>query len=293
MVAQTTGNANVRVRLLLGPTSGTLTFSDPQAIAAAEVRPYLLPGTDPESHPPRDSISLYATSGQVVWLDAAAGGGTAPAGELPPHGSHLLRAPTRLALALAPTEPAPTQHELPKWMSAEIATPLERGPRRILSQELNGNRSVTLALRDLTTYRREEVQSLAARSLALVDEFDPFLGLLDDVDQRHVWPTQIESLQSALARGPSVATKVRSTFEKQQGKDGYELYRMLWGYSKEQLQGSAAITLVDDLDHDDPPAFRVLAFYNLKQLTGKTFDYRPEATSSGRDCVGPPLARAA
>ena len=70
-------------------------------------------------------------------------------------------------------------------------------------------------------------------------------------------------------------------FEKERGKDGDDLYRLLWGYNKEQLQSGAAPTLVDDLDNDNLD-FRVLSFYNLQKLVGKTFDYRPEASAANR-----------
>jgi hypothetical protein len=74
---------------------------------------------------------------------------------------------------------------------------------------------------------------------------------------------------------------VRTMFEKERGKDGDDLYRLLWGYSKDQLQSGAAPTLVDDLDNDNLD-FRVLSFYNLQKLVGKTFDYRPEASAANR-----------
>jgi hypothetical protein len=84
-----------------------------------------------------------------------------------------------------------------------------------------------------------------------------------------------------LARGPSTAAKVRETFQKQRGDDdGKQLYRMLWGYSRDQLQGGEAATLVGYLSNDNLD-FRVLAFTNLHEITGLTFDYRPE--SAGRE----------
>src|SRR4029077_3589185 len=68
-------------------------------------------------------------------------------------------------------------------------------------------------------------------------------------------------------------------FERQRGKDGGELYRMLWGYSKENLADGAAAKLVEYLDHDNMD-FRVLAFHNLHQVVGATFNYRPEQTAA-------------
>ena len=135
-----------------------------------------------------------------------------------------------------------------------------------LNRALDGKHGVTVVLREMAEHRKAENRSLAARSLALVNDFDPFVDLLNDVDQRAVWAAQIESLQAALDRGPATALKIRTTFERQLGKDGDELYRMLWGYSREDLVNGAAARLVDLLDNDTL-AFRVLAFHNLRMIT--------------------------
>jgi hypothetical protein len=62
--------------------------------------------------------------------------------------------------------------------------------------------------------------------------------------------------------------------EKKQGLDARPLYEMLWGYSAEQLQAGGAEHLVNSLGHDSLD-YRVLAFENLKEITGSTSSYRP------------------
>jgi hypothetical protein len=122
---------------------------------------------------------------------------------------------------------------------------------------------------------------LGARSLALIDEFEPFDNLLNDKEERSVWPIQIKSLKAAVARGPAVAAKVRAAFERQRGKDGADLYHMLWGYSKEDLAGGAAAKLVEFLDSDNMD-LRVLSIYNLRAITGQDYYYRPEQSAANR-----------
>jgi hypothetical protein len=71
---------------------------------------------------------------------------------------------------------------------------------------------------------------------------------------------------------------VRAAFESQRNKDGDELYRMLWGFSKDDLAAGAAGKLIDYLDNDSMD-MRVLAFYNLRQIVGAAGPesyYRPE-----------------
>jgi len=286
LVLMTAGKPDVRVKLILGDTAGTLTFFDPEATAAVEVRPMLVPGTDPQTGPPKTAVALYATVAQIDWAGAKGAAGearaVAPAGQPPslPNGGKLT-APARMVLSGSPGDFSGSDHELPRWYNNEPVNALDSRASQTLNQTLDGKTSVTVGLTELVAHRRAENRSLAARSLALIDEFDPFAALLNDPDQRASWPVEIESLQAALARGPAVAGRVRAMFEKERGKDGDDLYRLIWGYDKDQLQSGAAPILVDDLDNDSLD-FRVLSFYNLQKIVGKTFDYRPEATATNR-----------
>ena len=50
---------------------------------------------------------------------------------------------------------------------------------------------------------------------------------------------------------------------------------MLWGYDADQLEATSARELVEYLSHDSTDV-RVLAFLNLKRITGKTQLFFPE-----------------
>ena len=76
-------------------------------------------------------------------------------------------------------------------------------------------------------------------------------------------------------RSPETASLVRITFERLRGEEGRQLYRMLWGYSPEQLVEGGAEALVRSLSSPSLDC-RVLAFLNLLQITEKTNDYQPD-----------------
>jgi hypothetical protein len=143
---------------------------------------------------------------------------------------------------------------------------------------------VALTIHELAEHRRLELRYLAARSLALLGEFDPFIPAFKDSDQASVWPRQIESLQAAMARSPKIAAMVRESFERQRGEDGFPLYRMLWGYSKADIQNGAAAQLVEYMDHNSLD-YRVLSFHALKAVPGVPADfagYRPDSPAEIR-----------
>ncbi len=277
---ETPGKGDMRLRLSLGRAGGTLVFADPEAAAAAEVHPYNYPGVDPEANPPHIGVALYATGGQVEWIPDGAG-------DLPNAAGNRLKAPAALILAPFAAASIGPDRELPKWLATgvEPLSLLEARASLALNQALDGKETVTVALRELAGHRRTENRSLAARSLYLLDEFDALVDQLNDPDQKSIWDLQIDSVQAALDRSPNAAAKIRTTFERQIGKDGDDLYRMLWGYDKDQLQAGAAATLVDMLDVDNTAfslAFRVVSFHDLRTITGATFNYRPEASAPGR-----------
>ncbi len=271
MVMLTTGNAGVKLALDMGDAGGLLVFEDAEAMAAIEAHPYQLPGANPEVSQPRTSVLLFGVKGASQWI---------PIGAAPIE----IKSPGGLVLAGDPA--AFTGTELPKWINGETIGPIDQRAGQALSQSLDDKRPLTQILREMADpqNRRAENKSLAARSLALVDEFEPLVLVLNDTDQRAVWPIQIKCLQTAIARGPEVAAKVRAAFEKRHGKEGQDLYRMLWGYSKEQLQGGEAARLVEYLDREDHDdlIYRVMAFHNLRAITGVTFNYAPEANATNR-----------
>ncbi len=77
---------------------------------------------------------------------------------------------------------------------------------------------------------------------------------------------------------PKLPNSIQAAFKRRRGADGPELYRLLWGYSAEDVAGGVMNKLVEYLNNDEWLEFRVLAFNNLYEITGKTLSYRPEAS---------------
>ncbi len=270
----TSGKPDVVLRLVLGNQEGSARFVEADTTFAAEVRPHLAPGSDPEQVAANSAVDLFVTSGEVQWTSDRA-----------PEGEKIIAA-NRLQLAEHPADTV-TANDVPKWIAAaEGLTNFEKLAWDTVNRQLGnaGDRPVSLALQELTDHRRQEVRYLAARSLALIDVFQPLLPLLNNDDYDAVWPTLIESLRDALARGPEVASKVRQTFEEQRGEDGQTLYRVLRGFSKDELLAGAATELVELMDNDSLDV-RVLSFSTLRSsIPGSppTYAYRPEGAAGSR-----------
>ena len=258
-----------RLRLVLGDRAGVLTFTDPESVAAVEVRRIHVPGTNPETEPARVTAELYATSGNLLWDE---GGGKEPV---------QLTPPARLGFDAELTSAPVAVKELPKWITDEPIGVLDRRASVAISQALQTDRPARLGLLELTDHRQKEVRWLALRCMGYIGQFHPMVVVLNDQALKPDWPEYIDQLREAVARDAESAAAVREALEKQYPQRAADLYRMLWGYTDKDLQAGEDFTLVKALDDENLPV-RVLSFWNLKDITGLGLFYRPEQTAAKR-----------
>ena len=272
VVIKPLAQAGARIRLAGGSHSGAITLATLESTAALEVTRVHQPATDPETEPSRVVAVLYVAQGDVVWEEE--GAKKQPV---------RLTGPTQLVLGLSASDllPGIETKELPKWIAGETISPLDRGASIWLTQAIQANRPASLVLMELTDHRRMEVRWLAARSLGYLDKFEPIVAALNDATFKREWPVYFDLLRQAVARGPATARAVRQAMEKQFAQEGPALYRMLWGYTNKDLESGVDAQLVKCLDHETL-AFRVLAFSNLRDITGKGHYYQPELATPAR-----------
>ncbi len=268
-VLHANGSKDSRLRLRVGDRTGVLTFRGGKSALGVEVSRPLLADRDPETEPAEEMVDLYAISGRLLWK--------ADGSDRPMEFDAL----ARLKLNGQSPEPAAALRELPKWTVSDEVGLLDRRAAGTLNQELKVDRPVSLTLRELIDHRQREVRWLAMRCLGHVGEFDPMTSALNDPAQKLLWPDYIEHLQSALSRGPEAAVQMRRDLQKDYREATPEMFRLLRGFSKEDLATDKAGMLVEGLNHD-LLAVRVLSFWNLKRLTGLGLYYQPEATAAKR-----------
>ncbi len=245
-----------------------VTLVDADSTAALEVARALPPGQDPEAAKPAPlTAEIYVAAGLVRVQD-----GDAP---------NEMQAPAHKVL-LGNRADRPADGEMPKWVSFESPSDVDRGAMATLEPLLVADRPLALSLGELSTHRRREVRALAIRSNAYLGNFEACIEALTDTDEKTLWPVYIEELRSAVARNPDMAAKVRSALEKKRAPDAAGLYRMLWGYSADDLKNGADSDLVEALNHDGVD-FRVLALWNLQNITGlPNYGYHPGNQAKAR-----------
>jgi hypothetical protein len=275
LVVMTNAKAGTQLRLDVGGASGTVTFVDADARLAVEVRRWLPPGSNPEVIEPRVAADLYAASGQVQWTGADGA-------------ITMLKTSQRLSIGAGAGENAgqAVAATLPKWVSPEQLNSTDASCAETLAASLDNNKPLVIALREMasTSNRRVEQRAFAAKCLGLLDDFEMLVSMFGDPTQKAMWQQggEIASAKAALTRGPETAAKVREAFQKAHGDQaGMQLYRMLLGYTKDQLASGEAEVLVNALDNENLD-LRVLAFAALEDITGKAYYYRPDTTAAQR-----------
>ncbi len=249
---------------------------------AVEVRRVFVPGGNLEEETAPIEASWYLTSGSVEW--------PSPAG-----GTQTISAPATWRTIEGVDELSQPIEELPAWIDREEITDMERRARSKLAEELEPGKAVGITLLELDDPRdrgrQREVRTLAAEASLYVGEFEPIVKSLSDTDQSRYWDSHIDSLRAALALSPAMASRVREAFVKLRGQDAaVDLMEMVRGYdrqavgqTREELQQGALVKLLGWLDSESLD-YRVLAIYNLNEITGTSYlaGYRPDSDSTQR-----------
>jgi hypothetical protein len=259
-VAATAGRAGAQVELDLAGVKGLVTLVDADTVLAIKVARWIPPGENPEEAPRITIVEMYNANGRATWQQVDRAKTEIPArhvhvyfGDDPPetHGPFLT----------------------PEWTDGKSARPIDREAATKLERMIDLERPLSVSLQEMT--RDRAVRSLAARCLAALDDYELILREMADGDQYSFWNGEFDALRHAIARSEESAAKIREATGLLRAADARSLYRLLWGYSEQQLEQGAAKELVDFLEHDATDV-RVLAHQNLSAITGAPTLYRPE-----------------
>jgi hypothetical protein len=265
-------NPGTKLRITAGERAGVITFVDPEAVVAAEVRRIHTPGANPETESAHITAEFFVTVGHVVWDETG-------------QKSLEIAAPARFVIdKQSPPELAPSK-DFPKWVTAEPISQIDRRASVTMIQELLSKpptRPTQRGLMELADkHRQKEVRWLAVRCLGYIGYFDPMVTVLDDAASKQEWGENVNQLREAVGRDPETALAVRKALESRYPQEAADMYRMLWGYSDKNLESGDDEKLVKFLEEENL-ALRVLSFWNLHEITGKGQFYQPEQTIAKR-----------
>jgi hypothetical protein len=253
---------NYKLRVRVGDERViTLKFDDINSAGGFEVRQQRVRGSDPETTAKDFKVDLYVLSGSVNWQENEWNG--------------VVRAGQRQDLTIVPPSTTESSPNGPEWLTKTAASDLDRRAKQTIEQSIRTDKSVNRSMSELSDNKRYEIKQLALRCCTHVGYYDPLINALNEEEEKGKWTRYADQLYEAIDRSPQAAQQVRECFERERGPKGFELYRMLWGYSNSGLNNNGeAAQLVKFLESEDLD-FRVLSHWNLKKITGKGLTYQP------------------
>ncbi len=258
----TVGAAGAQVELDLAGVRGVVTLVDADSSVAIAVKKFLPPGTDPDSMPPFPVVEIFNTYGRVTWDEA----------EQP-----RVEIPTGQVRIYAGGDPPDNYGPFasPDWIDPKSIVPIDRESQVVLERLLVEDKALNLSLAEALEHRQVNVRSLAARCLAVLGEFEPILNELNDPRQQAFWGGEFATLRHCIQRGPEAVARLKDTLSRVRPDQATDLYRLLWGFSEDQLAKDEAVTLVKLLESEAMDV-RVLSIQNLVTITGAMEFYRAE-----------------
>jgi hypothetical protein len=205
---------------------------------------------------------MMATNGQLEWSDR----------DQPPITIHS----GQTLMAVGGDVPQVSDSgSLPAWVSNTDISEIELRASKELETMIDPSRSLGLNLAERVDHRQVEVAALAIASLCTMEEFEPCIEAFRDERFRSYWKSLYDRIQWALSGDVSAAERLLAAMEKNRPDEARTLYELVCGYDNQQLEAGADKRLVGLLQSRSMDV-RVLAFENLRRITGRPLNYRPE-----------------
>lgn len=266
IILRSLGKQNVRLLLTAGDKTGIVTLVNPESAVAVGLAYHRKPGVDPAEVPSNVEVQFFTIAGKVLWEEKDK--------------KEPLKLDASEYISFTSEEAKPKIKVLattPDWIQPKPANKLDQNAAAKVLKAFGNNKIASLALRELLDHRQREVSRLALKCLTQLGQLEPAIASLDNTSGRLTWDKTINQLSEMAAQSPAKAKQIKEAFEHEYGDAAPALWRMLWGYTTEQLKNDGAPQLVEYLDRDRL-VFRVMSFYNLRKITGKTHLYQPEET---------------
>ena len=262
------GEANSQLIIGASPRQMIIQMGDANSQYALEVSNRMAPGSNPATDPVYRVARVVCMSGRIRI-------------EQPEQPARIVEAGQAwMAIDERPARIA-TIEKYPEWVKGQLRS-IDRVAQKELVSQVQSNDPLMDSLVTASSHRQTDVKSLASRCLASLDRHDESLEAIGSRRQHPHWSQHFQQLRKAVQQGPESALAVKEALERTKGADAPALYRMLWGYSPEQLKAGAAAELVQSLESESIE-MRVLAIENLAAITGKSLYYRADRPLAQRE----------
>lgn len=273
-VLTNTSSQQHELAFAVGELSGRLTLQ-PGALLAVDIQRRFQPGIDPRSQTTPLTGECYAPQGGVEWVgdSFAVQAGRMQTWQI---NSGVVDQPVALDVA-------------PPWIGELQLSTVDKEASPAVADYLTTDEPIWSQLTALSKSKRKEERALASIISVHVGRFDGLIQALRDDEQNLSWGSEIRALRFAMSSSTDLAKAVYQELATQHRAEvANDLFEMLCGYSAEDVgltpeewRLGAMRKLIDCLESDQLD-YRVLANYNLEQITGRRGVFNPSGLSTSR-----------
>ncbi len=269
----------VTAAMILGDRQIKVALPEPQTVLAVELIHLRPPGANPLRAENRLPVyRVIAVQGTAMLQSSLVGNDPNAAGAKQ---NETFTLETGQQLQGRGVQPAAvsTVDRLPPWIDAAAKKDvLVDSAREGLMEFVSKDEPIEKSLREAMAFRRVEVAALAAETLLMLGRADVYFGgdgILNRPRQRLYWEEHVNMLRQHIASDAAAAEAVRVAIERAELADSQKLFKLLVGFTQDELIAGGDEQLVQLLDSPSM-AVRVLAIENLRMIVGDTLAYRAD-----------------
>jgi hypothetical protein len=269
----------VTAALILGDRQIKVAIPEPQTVLAIELLHLRPPGANPLRAENRLPVyRVIAVQGTAMLHSSLVGNAPNAAGAKQSE-TVTLETGQQLQGRGVQSAAVSTVDRLPPWIDAAAKKDvLVDSAREGLMEFVSKDEPIEKSLREAMAFRRVEVAALAAETLLMLGRADVYFGgdgILNRPRQRLYWEEHVNMLRQHIASDAAAAEAVRVAIERAELADSQKLFKLLVGYTQDELIAGGDEQLVQLLDSPSM-AVRVLAIENLRMIVGDTLAYRAD-----------------
>lgn len=248
-----------------------LTIPVPESRVTVEFSSYQAPGADPRSIQPASTDYFIANKGRLTLSEA---GKT----WMLPESNAMFRSvsgnPGQAREAMTGLIDLPI--ERPRDYSIRLTDTIGKNFQD-LSEQLKTDAPVSEFLVDLKSDIRQERRFAALSWLAYTGNYAYLIDFLNDDKNRNNWRSVVEAVRASIHYTPQHAAALYESLSLAGQEERDIMFKLLLGYTQDELAGGEDEALVKLLDHD-ALCVRVLAIERIRQITGGlAYGYNPNA----------------
>jgi hypothetical protein len=259
-----------------------------------EIAPKPPTGFEKVPGPTAYSGSLYVSAGTVRFSDGQGAEVAVDAGKcvsLVPDDRKAAVTAAKAAAAANPRQPVspPELKTLPKWADgtgSRTLTPSVRRTRALFEKEFDLDPPISESLSPVVRKSDPLLSEAAVKCLALIQDHAALVEALARGTEHESRVQAVRGLQLWLGESVENSKPLRTDLATvYTGPDIDAVVQLLWGYDESDARNPVTSKkLVAWLDHGEI-GIRELAFWHVKRLTGRDYDYLPHRPALQRQAA--------